>query len=371
MPRNTYDRERRWRREDDEDRFRRENRQRGREDWWDDDREDFRGEMRDRYDYEDEDDWMTYGRPEAGRRGRYGREGRFDEESWRGGREDWTGYEGDLEREGRMRGRDYWNTYGRGYGPEGRMGRRGRWRENRPAYDRGYGRQGGQYGREGFGRRSDYDYEFYDEDRVANPYEEPADWTYTEVWTIEGPFTGIGPQGYRRSDERIFEDVCERLTQHGQIDARDMEVHVNNGEVTLRGKVQDRRMKRLAEDMAETVDGVWDVHNQLRVEEEQRKQQRFDRPQEQRQMGQSEMRNQIREGMKVTGLDGGEIGEVKEARNNDFLVDRPMARDVYVPHQAVEHVTGDRITLNVRAGDVNDQNWPAPELLETEERGGE
>lgn len=84
-------------------------------------------------------------------------------------------------------------------------------------------------------------------------------------WNQIGPFSGMGPRGYRRSDERILEDVCERLTQHGQIDARDIEVKVQNGEVTLSGMVNDRRTKRLAEDVADSVAGVEDVHNQLRL----------------------------------------------------------------------------------------------------------
>ena len=89
-------------------------------------------------------------------------------------------------------------------------------------------------------------------------------------WQRGGPHTGRGPKGYRRSDERIREDVCERLTQHGVIDAGDVEVEVSGGEVTLRGRVDSRRTKRLAEDVAEAVAGVWDVHNQLRVRQEQR-----------------------------------------------------------------------------------------------------
>lgn len=94
--------------------------------------------------------------------------------------------------------------------------------------------------------------------------------TYEEArsstWQVPGPYTGRGPKGYRRSDERIFEDICERLAAHGGVDASDMEVRVEGGEVTLEGVVEDRRTKRLAEDVSEGVRGVEDVHNRLRLE---------------------------------------------------------------------------------------------------------
>jgi hypothetical protein len=80
-----------------------------------------------------------------------------------------------------------------------------------------------------------------------------------------GPFVGRGPKGYQRSDERIREDVCERLTQHGDIDASEIEVRVENGEVTLTGTVDDRQSKRLAEDIVDAVPGVKQVQNQLRI----------------------------------------------------------------------------------------------------------
>ncbi len=86
-----------------------------------------------------------------------------------------------------------------------------------------------------------------------------------EDWNVTGPYYGYGPRGYHRSDERINDDVCERLTQHGGIDASNMNVDVNDGEVTLMGQVPDRRMKRMAESVAESVSGVWDVRNELRV----------------------------------------------------------------------------------------------------------
>jgi osmotically-inducible protein OsmY len=82
-----------------------------------------------------------------------------------------------------------------------------------------------------------------------------------------GPHAGKGPVGFQRSDERIRELVCEALTDDGEIDATRIEVTVKGGEVTLTGAIEDRRMKRLAEDCVEQVPGVKDVHNQLRIGE--------------------------------------------------------------------------------------------------------
>ena len=76
---------------------------------------------------------------------------------------------------------------------------------------------------------------------------------------------GRGPRGYRRSDARVEEDINDRLTWHPSIDASEIVVAVENGEVTLSGVVEDRRAKRLAEDIAEDVFGVHDVHNQLKI----------------------------------------------------------------------------------------------------------
>jgi osmotically-inducible protein OsmY len=80
-----------------------------------------------------------------------------------------------------------------------------------------------------------------------------------------GMYAGRGPRGYRRSDERIREDVNERLTDDWRVDAIDIEVSVDNGLVTLAGRVASRAEKRRAEDVAESVSGVTDVSNQLRV----------------------------------------------------------------------------------------------------------
>lgn len=103
---------------------------------------------------------------------------------------------------------------------------------------------GGPYGRERSGAR---------------------EWSSTEGWRIPGPYAGRGPRGYQRSDERIREELNERLTAHGLIDATDVDCQVVNGEVTLSGFVDSRAAKRAARDLAEDLYGVREVHNQLRV----------------------------------------------------------------------------------------------------------
>lgn len=70
------------------------------------------------------------------------------------------------------------------------------------------------------------------------------------------------------SDQRIEEDVDERLTEHADIDASDIEVKVQGGEVTLTGTVNERHAKRIAEDVVESVMGVKQVHNQIRVQQQ-------------------------------------------------------------------------------------------------------
>ncbi len=97
-------------------------------------------------------------------------------------------------------------------------------------------------------------------------YGEQYDWrTAEDWWNVPGPYTGQGPKGYTRSDDDIDRAVSERLAANGQLDASDIEVHVNDGEVTLDGSVDSRSSKRLAEDIADSVWGVKDVHNHLRV----------------------------------------------------------------------------------------------------------
>lgn len=77
--------------------------------------------------------------------------------------------------------------------------------------------------------------------------------------------SGRGPKGYKRTDDRIREDVCDRLSQQYDVDATEVEVTVSNGEVTLTGTVSDRDQKFRIEHIADSVGGVSEVHNQVRV----------------------------------------------------------------------------------------------------------
>ncbi|HVY82509.1 MAG TPA: BON domain-containing protein [Steroidobacteraceae bacterium] len=82
-------------------------------------------------------------------------------------------------------------------------------------------------------------------------------------------YMGRGPKGYSRSDQRITEDVSDRLTEDWAVDASDIEVSVTGGEVTLSGTVPTREQKRRAENIAAEVLGVKDVQNNIRVRQQQ------------------------------------------------------------------------------------------------------
>ena len=82
----------------------------------------------------------------------------------------------------------------------------------------------------------------------------------------EASHRGRGPRNYTRSDDRIRDDVNDRLTDDPWLDASDIEVQVSNCEVTLSGAVESREDKRRAEDLAERVSGVRHVQNNIRVQ---------------------------------------------------------------------------------------------------------
>ena len=143
---------------------------------------------------------------------------------------------------------------------------------NRPSYDRGeergqYGgpnrgnsQYGGQYGQP----RGQYGGQ-YEGQYGGGQYGGGPGSYYGGLGGFgeQGRYAGRGPKSWQRSDDRIKEDVNERLTEHPQIDATEIDIQVRNGEVTVSGSVEDRRIKRMVEDLIEGVSGVKEVHNQF------------------------------------------------------------------------------------------------------------
>lgn len=74
-----------------------------------------------------------------------------------------------------------------------------------------------------------------------------------------------GPKGYQRSDERLCEDISERLMQAQHIDSSDVTVAVSGAKVVLEGTVPERRMKHAIEDLVDACPGVQDIDNKIRV----------------------------------------------------------------------------------------------------------
>jgi hypothetical protein len=106
--------------------------------------------------------------------------------------------------------------------------------------------------------------------RSATPFSYPggSGYLYSESVTLHGPYTGRGPKGYKRSDQQIVEEACQRLERDGEIDASEIEVTAEEGVIRLRGSVRDRQTKRRAEECIESIYGARDVMNELRVSQE-------------------------------------------------------------------------------------------------------
>lgn len=82
----------------------------------------------------------------------------------------------------------------------------------------------------------------------------------------QGSRTRQGPKNFVRSDERIREAVCERLSEEDSVDISEVSVDVKEGCVTLEGSVPERRMRHTIEDIADSCWGVKDVENRVRVQ---------------------------------------------------------------------------------------------------------
>ncbi|WP_026370960.1 BON domain-containing protein [Kallotenue papyrolyticum] len=89
---------------------------------------------------------------------------------------------------------------------------------------------------------------------------------------VPGNWSSLGPSasvpGEELPDERIREDVCDRLVQFGTDDCSTLDVSVADGVVTLAGVVLSEWMRARVEEIARSVAGVRDVVNRLRVARE-------------------------------------------------------------------------------------------------------
>jgi hypothetical protein len=156
-----------------------------------------------------------------------------------------------LRDEGRFTDRSAYNPQSRGrdLGPD-------EFAQGSNDYLRAYGARGAQSRPEDFYRNRGELYGGRPEARGWRPDEETTEF---------GPHRGRGPKDYRRSDERIHEDVNDRLTDAHDLDATAITVQVKDGEVTLNGQVDSKFAKRRAEDVADIVPGVRHVQNNLRA----------------------------------------------------------------------------------------------------------
>jgi osmotically-inducible protein OsmY len=160
-----------------------------------------------------------------------------------------SGYSGDWNRSDDWNRGDEWN-------------RRSDWDRNRGYSDyRGYeDRLGNERNRGG-----ERDWWSKTKDEVSSWFGDDDAERRRRMDESRGEYRGKGPKGYTRSDERIKEDINDRLSDDPQVDASDISVTVTGCEVTLTGNVSERWQKRRAEDLAESVSGVKNVENRIKV----------------------------------------------------------------------------------------------------------
>ena len=192
-------------------------------------------------------------------------------------REDWQDREEALSRRG-MRDRrdfgqaDYSGDYA--YDPRSRTGYRAE-RDIRPdVEDYGQADYSTDYGYDPEGRRAfrrdaddGRDYRRIDEGRDYRRGE-PRSWMDRagEFFTGHNHRVETRPPRARRgpSDRVLWAVIVERLEDERGLDLRDIDVIVEDAEVTLNGTVRHKADKRRIEDVAD-IDGVRHVQNNLRV----------------------------------------------------------------------------------------------------------
>lgn len=219
-----------------------------------------------------------------GQGGGYGSQGgRFSESGYGRGREysgrESRGHYGNEEGGWQGREREQWRNRS-AQGEYDRNANYGGYGSSGTGNYRGYGGGGGSYTggqREYTGRgemRNEGGHGLADMDEGYRSYGQGLDWREGSYRQDQesGQHRGRGPRGYRRSDERIREDVCDCLSDDDRLDASNIDVIVKEGEVQLSGSVTSREDKRRAESLVECISGVKEVQNGIRVQDQQRTQ---------------------------------------------------------------------------------------------------
>jgi len=196
----------------------------------------------------------TYGaggyEPYSGESGRLGRRERWGEQ---------RDYYGQGQRWDEQRGSDYSRS---GYDPQ-RWGERERWADR----DRWSDRDRFDEPRSGYGRWREPQRDYYGQvQRGGSFFGDNRDERPGERGGLLRRIFKRGPKGYQRTDERLREDISERLMYASYIDSSEVTVAVAGGKVTLEGTVPDRYMKHAIEDLVDECPGIQDIDNRVRVQ---------------------------------------------------------------------------------------------------------
>lgn len=235
-----------------------------RNDGWSQGRDEFSGQSRSRESYLNRDenfrprgrssnerDFSDYHRADEFGTAGYRDEGPVSTRYQRGMETQGRGYTSNQGYGTRDQGQNYQGNFGQGglgAGPYG-QGQGGFGHQSPFGQPSGFGPQGGNRGLQDSGYARGMD-------RGSSPSSSENRSTHY----------GKGPKAFKRTDERMVEEVCMHLTQSDDVDAENIDVSVTDGEVTLSGSVTDRRQKRAAEDAIENVWGVKDIINNIRVQ---------------------------------------------------------------------------------------------------------
>ena len=211
----------------------------------------------------------------------YGSYGQVNRSNW--GNQNYQGYQDQYNRD-HDSNRNYGGSqYGNDYNPGGygRVGNTGGSFNDTGGYgNRSYNDRNRDYGSSYNDRQRNYgnynsredvrgDRDWWDrtKDEVSSWFgDDDAERRRESDRRYEGEHKGKGPRGYQRSADRIREDACDRLSDDPFVDASDIEVKVEGNEVILTGSVNSKDAKRRAEDIVESISGVRNVENRIRVD---------------------------------------------------------------------------------------------------------